>query len=405
VYDRGAATEPEAVTAWARSGAILLTGWPGGEPLGPPAGLVGLIAAAGADIAARSAALGSRVELDWLALLGERAALAGLERAGRQSCGGGTRLLPAADGWVAVSLTRQDDVDLIPAWLGLGDVPADPWSSVAGALERAAADETVARAAWLGLPVGVLGEREPDPAGPVAVTEVGSGRPVGTLDGLVVVDLSALWAGPLCASILGLAGARVVKVESVARPDGGRQAAEGFFDLLNAGKSSVAVDLTTTAGRTALARLIEGADVVVESARPRALEQLGIVAVEELAADRGPRVWVSITGHGRSSERVGFGDDAAVAGGLVVEDGSGPCFCADAVADPVTGLVATAAALDALTSGSRCLLDVALAGVSADGAGPTLAVGGVSAAAPRARAPVGTARPFGADTAAVLASL
>ena len=87
----------------------------------------------------------------------------------------------------------------------------------------------------------------------------------------LVVDLSSLWAGPLCAHLLGLAGARVVKLESTRRPDGARSGPPDFFSLLNAGKASVALDFGTRCGRGKLRRLLERADIVVESARPRAL--------------------------------------------------------------------------------------------------------------------------------------
>ena len=69
------------------------------------------------------------------------------------------------------------------------------------------------------------------------------------------------------------------------------------------------------------------------------------------------------------------------------EDEQGPVFCADAVADPITGVVAAGAALQALAAGGRWLLDVALSAVAASVAGPTLAVDRpVESAAPRARA-------------------
>lgn len=383
---------------------MALSGHADHAPLGPPARLVGGITAFGRRLTDRAASLGARVELDWLALLGERAALAGLRRGGTTSCGGSTRLLPSADGWVAVALARPSDVELVPAWLELEAVPDDPWPSLAAALATRASEEVVERASMLGLPVGALGERAADAAGVVA-TPFGPSSSPRPLDQLVVVDLSSLWAGPLCASLLAMAGARVVKVESAARPDGLRGADDGLFDLLNHAKQSVAVDLATASGRSALAALIRTADIVVESARPRALAQLGIVASDELARPSGPRAWVSITGHGRSSPRVAFGDDAAVAGGLVVEDGVGPTFCADAIADPATGLVAAAAALDAVGEGGRWLLDVAMAGVAASFAGPTLPAADVVAAAPRARPVAHPARPLGADTAAVLSTL
>jgi crotonobetainyl-CoA:carnitine CoA-transferase CaiB-like acyl-CoA transferase len=62
--------------------------------------------------------------------------------------------------------------------------------------------------------------------------------------------------------------------------------------------------------------------------------------------------------------RVALGDDAAAAGGLVGWADGGPVFLADAVADPLTGLVCAHAILDAVTSGGRWLLDVALARVA-----------------------------------------
>jgi hypothetical protein len=392
------------VGAWAASGAMALSGRAEAPPLGPPQRLVGGVLAAGATITARTTALGEPIDLDWLALLGERAAHAGLQRHGAVSCGQATRLLPVADGWVAVCLARPDDVDLVPAWLGVDPPSGDPWPAVSGGLLERSGQEVVAQASLLGLPVGLLGERAVLGAG-VQATELGAAAPVASLGDVLVVDLSALWAGPLCSSLLGLGGARVVKVESVARPDGARQREDGFFDLLNAGKRSVALDLRTDPGRRDLARLLAAADVVVEAARPRALEQLGLIAADLVGAATGPRLWVSITGHGRSSRRVAFGDDAAVAGGLVVTDGDGPCFCADAVGDPVTALVATAAALDALADGGRWMLDVAMADVCDALAGPTLPAGELAVAPPRSR-PVGDqARPLGADTAAVLDEL
>ena len=145
-----------------------------------------------------------------------------------------------------------------------------------------------------------------------------------------------------------------------------------FFERLNAGKEGVVVDFVHEAPH--LHDLISRADVVVEASRPRALAQVGISAEDVLSKGGGPRVWISITGYGRADPRVAFGDDAAVGGGLVVYDGSGPCFCADAVADPLTGLAAADACLAALAVDERVLIDVPLARVAAAFAGPTLAV-------------------------------
>ena len=104
--------EDSRVTRWADSGAMALTGLPD-HPLGPPAGLV-----EGIDRLARSFP-----GLDALALLGERAALMGLWRRGATSCGGSCRLLPSGDGFMAVSLPRAEDMEAVPAWLELDEVP------------------------------------------------------------------------------------------------------------------------------------------------------------------------------------------------------------------------------------------------------------------------------------------
>ena len=76
--------------------------------------------------------------LDALALLGERAALMGLWRRGAVSCGGSCRLLPSADGFMAVSLPRAEDMESVPAWLELDAVPDfGPGHVVRGRVEPA----------------------------------------------------------------------------------------------------------------------------------------------------------------------------------------------------------------------------------------------------------------------------
>jgi crotonobetainyl-CoA:carnitine CoA-transferase CaiB-like acyl-CoA transferase len=406
------------VRAWAGSGAMALTGRRGRPPLGPPAALVD-----------RLIPLGDRLGIDALAVLGERAAIAGLGRNGEISCGGATRLLRSQDGWVALALARPEDLELVPALLE-GVEPEDPWGAVRRQVRQQTGERFVQRTRLLGLPASVLPPR-PGPDGDSACgsvawatdrhAETGGGRVlpvvVRRVEGAAepldvrttrVADLGSLWAGPLCGALLGAVGAEVVKVESTRRPDGARAGPAAFFDLLNGGKSGLALDLRSSEGVGALAEVLRAVDVVIEASRPRALEQLGIDR-EVLVAAGGPRVWVSITGHGREGparDRVAFGDDAAAAGGLVVWDGAGPCFCADAVADPLAGMVAAASARDALARGGRWLIDVAMADVAAWFGGPTLAVpDGVVAAVPRHRAPAGRAPRLGEHTAAVLAGL
>lgn len=396
---------------------MALTG-PADTALGPPQRLV-----EGVEHLARAFP-----DLDGLALLGERAALMGLWRRGSASCGGSCRLLPCADGVLAVSLPRAADVEMVPAWLeiepdpgpdhhrhGTPDAAASPalWSTVAKGVRHRPAQVLTERASLLGLPVTRVGEAGgPGARAPVVQTYLGDAPPRPSAADLLVVDLSALWAGPLCGDLLAGAGAAVVKVESTQRPDGARRGARAFYDLLNGRKRSVALDLRSPQGMRTLRALVRRADVVLESSRPRALAQFGIDAEAVTAGtpdDRGPQVWVSITGYGRAgahANRVAFGDDAAAAGGLVSWIDDQPFFCADAVADPLTGLTAAAGCLDALRAGGRWLLDVSMAAVSADLAGPTLPSGaGQPVAAPRARPVLARAPDLGADTAQVLGEL
>jgi hypothetical protein len=282
------------------------------------------------------------------------------------------------------------------------------WSSVASHLQQGDPDHLLARAQLLGLPAAIVGES----AGHVGVVRslLGDAPPrphlTADLTGLIVVDLSALWAGPLCGDLLARAGATVVKVESTQRPDGARRGPTEFFDLLNGRKRSVALDFQNHSGVRILRDLLQRADVVIEASRPRALAQLGLHGPDLVRAG-GPQVWVSITGHGRAgaaANRVAFGDDAAAAGGLVVWRHEIPLFCADAIADPLTGLAAADASLRALAEGGRWMLSVSMSAVSAAFSGPTLPVPPeLTVAPPRARPVETPASPFGADTARVLA--
>jgi hypothetical protein len=301
--------------------------------------------------------LGAAAGVDALACIGERAAITGRRARGRVSCGGASRLLPTADSWMALSLARPDDVDLVPAWLGVEESD-DPWAVVADAVRDRPAGAVVERGRLLGLPVAALGERPPGPL--FTPTRLGDASPIGRP--ALVVDLSSLWAGPLCGRILREHGARVVKVESPNRPDGARLGHPRFFHRLNEGKEQ----RTLVLDGADLRGLLLEADVVIEGSRPRALEQVGIDAASIVAA--GPRVWLSITGHGRTGparDWVAFGDDAAVAGGLVTWDDDGPCFFADAVADPLTGMAGAVAVTSLLEAGGRWLVDCSLAGVAA----------------------------------------
>jgi crotonobetainyl-CoA:carnitine CoA-transferase CaiB-like acyl-CoA transferase len=106
----------------------------------------------------------------------------------------------------------------------------------------------------------------------------------GALDGLLVVDLSHYLAGPLVAMVLGDLGATVVRVD----PPGGPRWRSPANALLQRGKQSIVLDLGDRADLDTAARLIDRADILVESFRPGRLRRLGLGA-DALAA-RNPRL-------------------------------------------------------------------------------------------------------------------
>ena len=276
-------------------------------------------------------------------------------------------MVAAADGVLAVSLARTSDVEAVPAWLELDRLPsaglagrddhglagADVWAEVAAGARRRSVAELAERAGWLGLAVGIAAR----PAAPTAPHTFIDAGPRASGRGLVV-DMSSLWAGPLCASLLGGFGFDVLKVEGSGRPDGARYGSPAFYDLLNRGKQEAAIDLGSADGRRRFLGLCQRSAVVVDGLRPRVWANWGIDRLE-VAEDCG-LVWVSITAHG--DDRAGFGDDAAVSGGLWLDDPGGrlPWFVADAAADPVAGLVACQAAGEALAAGRAGLVEVAM---------------------------------------------
>jgi CoA-transferase family III len=308
-----------------------------------------------------TADLGSTVALDGERILAERTNLTGGRSLGVRAAGKPVRFLRAADGWLAVNLPRTQDVADAYSW---ADISADPETDVWVALEQALAERTagemIERAMWFDLAVARPGEVAASNGSAVMATRLGSATATDSLQGVVVVDFSSLWAGPLCTRILRQAGATVVKVESPSRPDGARFGPPEFFEAVNTGKQSRVVPFDTAS----VSALIEQADVVVTGSRRAAFERLAVMPPDTVR----PRVWLSITAYGWNglhAHRIGFGDDAAVAGGLLDWENGEPRFVGDAIADPLSGLAGAATVLEHLASGGRWHLDLALARVAA----------------------------------------
>jgi crotonobetainyl-CoA:carnitine CoA-transferase CaiB-like acyl-CoA transferase len=181
----------------------------------------------------------------------------------------------------------------------------------------------------------------------------------GALDGLRVLDMSRVLAGPFCCMMLGDHGADVIKVEP---PNGDETRTWGppwvdgestYYLGINRNKRSIALDLAQHAGRDIACRLAASADVLVENFRAGTMERFGLDYAR--LAKLNPRlIYVSISGFGRDGPYANVaGYDGAVQafGGFMSingEAGGEPLKAGIAVADLATGLFASQAVLLAL---------------------------------------------------------
>ena len=315
------------------------------------------------EIAKQSAALGCTVSVDERLL--DRSDAFALARPGLWSANRSCRLVRGGDGWMAVNFARETDRELLPAWTET-ESRGDVWNALVRWARQKPVRQMVERAVLLGLPVA-------------QVAEVGGKRlaaplrrmgEAGTV-GRKVIDLSSLWAGPLCGALFAEAGFAVTKVDSRQRPDPTQITMPEFDERLNGAKCRMVCDFGNRRELDELrARILDGG-IVITSARRRAFDQLGIDA-KKMFAERPGLVWVAISGYGwmgDGANRVAFGDDAAAAGGLVRMTASGaPRFVGDALADPLTGMAAAAAAFKAIARGGGVLVDAALSAIAAGAA-------------------------------------
>lgn len=212
--------------------------------------------------------------------------------------------------------------------------------------------------------------------------------PRGPLDGLRVLDLSRVLAGPLCTMVLGDLGARVIKIERPGTGDDtrtwgppwaqgpdGREAA--YYLCANRNKHSAAADLKSEAGRALVRRLAREADVVVENFAPGMLDAWGL-GYAELSRDNPGLVFCTITGYGSDGPEAGrpgydFAVQARTGWMAITGDPAGaPTKAGVAIVDVLTGQNAAVAILAALRERDRsgrgqrvevALFDSALAGL------------------------------------------
>jgi hypothetical protein len=312
-------------------------------------------------IALRSAELGSLVDIQTMQVIDRHGQIA-LAPPSDRSPNGACCFVRAKDDWLAVSLARDSDFDLVPAWLCC-EPSGDPWKTIGEQAVLHDCANLVERAILLGLPVARVAETVWTS---FEMPRLALGQACKPVTQLTVVDLSSLWAGPLCGAVLAALGASVIKIESVSRPDPTHRTIPEFDLRLNGKKRLLSLDFADADDLAQLFELIAASNVVISSARPRAFENLGLSPGAVFARNPG-LIWVAITGYGWGEPgRVAFGDDAAAAGGLVRWTRVGaPHFLGDALSDPLSGLVASAETLRSLATGGGELIDVAMARCSA----------------------------------------
>ncbi|MGX0974516.1 crotonobetainyl-CoA:carnitine CoA-transferase CaiB-like acyl-CoA transferase [Roseovarius sp. MBR-51] len=204
----------------------------------------------------------------------------------------------------------------------------------------------------------------------------------GPLDGLVILDLSRILAGPTCTQLLGDLGAEVIKIESLEGDDtrqwgppfaldveGNPTDLSAYFMSSNRNKKSVAVDLTDPEMQRLLHALAGRADVVIENFKPGGLRKYGLDH-ETLCAAYPGLVYCSISGFGQTGpnrDKPGYDLMAQGYGGIMSITGEAdgePMKVGVGVADVVCGLYASTGILAALrhrdTTGEGQHIDIAL---------------------------------------------
>jgi crotonobetainyl-CoA:carnitine CoA-transferase CaiB-like acyl-CoA transferase len=209
------------------------------------------------------------------------------------------------------------------------------------------------------------------------MVKAATGKKTGPLNGLKVIDLSHIMAGPACSMLLADMGADVIKVERVPDGDDARRMVpptiageSAAFLIMNRNKRGIALDLTTEAGRNVLSRLLKSADVLIENFRRGTMEHMGF-GYDAVHALNPRLIYCSISGFGRTgpyADRGGFDLVAQGMSGLMSITGEGPGHPPVKVGAPVTditaGILACVGILAALhsreSSGQGQMVDTSL---------------------------------------------
>ncbi len=187
------------------------------------------------------------------------------------------------------------------------------------------------------------------------------GEATGPLQGVRVIDFTAVYSGPIAASILGDQGAQVIKVES-AKGDLMRsglpqsQGMPGPFATMNRNKRSLCLDLQSPEGLDIARKLIATADVVMENFRPGVMDRLGL-GYDEFKQAQPKLVYASINGVGATGpyakRRVYDAVIQAISGFATLQPKGDPAMVNNLVCDKITSLTAAEAIVAALFQAER----------------------------------------------------
>lgn len=206
-------------------------------------------------------------------------------------------------------------------------------------------------------------------------------HPARPLEGIRVVDLSWVWAGPYASMHLAYLGAEVIKIESSSRPGLGRRLpiqpldvepslnTSAYFNQWEQGKLSVELDLSDPGSVETVKRLVAECDVVIENFATGVMDRLGL-DYDELRAVKPDVILASISGYGDTGplrDFMGYGPTTGPLSGLTALTGytdGPPEELGLSIGDPAAGITAAYAICAALssrrTTGEGCYLDIAL---------------------------------------------
>lgn len=184
----------------------------------------------------------------------------------------------------------------------------------------------------------------------------------GPLDGIRVVELGQLIAGPFCGQLLGDLGAEIIKIEPPRQGDPMRHWGNGdrkvWWEVLARNKKSVSADLRQSEGQALARRLAATADILIENFKPGTLEKWGL-GPDVLHADNPGLIIVRISGYGQTgpySNRAGFGGIGEAMGGwraIVGDEDRAPSRMGVSIGDSLTGSYGALGALAALHARQR----------------------------------------------------